>query len=106
MKSLSIFLLLVSYHVSATSVDQWQIAQRGVQALVRITFAHLGDRLVVNQVNHYSQKNKYYFTLAIGTLRRPEYVRSCFIVTMKNEGIDFISQIEQLWDQDCPPIQE
>jgi hypothetical protein len=80
------------------------LAQRAVDSLVKITFGHLGERLQVDTQAVRVVKNQFFFDLAIGTQRRPGQIHSCYVVTLQNEGIEYISKIEQHWDLDCSTL--
>ncbi len=86
---------------SIWAVDRSDLARNVVLSQARLTFSHLGSRLRLDTNIIRQNGDQLWLELMVGTARRPSYMVNCFIVTFENNGIDYIKNIEQLWDQPC-----
>jgi hypothetical protein len=99
MKTLAFLLFLFSFNTFASDI----LAQAKELAMTQaeMTFSHLGAQRQIELISSEWREGKVYIEIGIGTTRRPNRIHNCFIATISNNGIDYISNLEQRWDEGC-----
>jgi hypothetical protein len=96
---LLLLFFLISFSVFAT--ERTEIAQQSAISQAKLTFAHLGNNLRLDITSVDEILNTVYVEVSIGTIRRPARIHTCFIASFENNGFDYISKLEQKWDEPC-----
>ena len=98
---IALFLLLFSVCFSSFASSRLDMARASALIHAKLTFAHLEDRLELNVISIREVEQQVLVEIGIGTVRRPDRLHSCFIATFDNNGFDYISKLEQKWDEPC-----
>ena len=95
------FLLLSCFSFFSIASEKQDIAKKSVIAQAEIAFGHLQPNLLLEITSVKEVKNKVYIDLSIGTKRRPSRMNSCFVITIDNNGFNYVSNLEHRWDDSC-----